>query len=282
MNLTYILRSNFKNYTDTEKNIALYMLDNLKQIPLLNIFELAENINVSASSITRFVKKYFNLTFPSMKVYLAKEITQNNFNQISEVLSWADNLSALPEKLISEINKAFLDLLSGNEIETIRKAIHVINKSQCVYILGVGASNIYAIELQQKLLKIGIKAAYHLDSNLNMLNTINASSNDVIIAFSYSGRTKEINNAIRESKKRKPKVISITSSLDSALAELSDIVINIPSFENNELRLSSIFSRYENFLIIDCIFIELAKIRISNPKNFSDKYKFMIEGLKEE
>lgn len=146
----------------------------------------------------------------------------------------------------------------------------------------VGSSSIYAIELQQKLLKIGIVASYHLENNLNMMNIANSTSEDVIIAFSYMGRTKEVNQAIRNAKKSKVKVITITSVLNSNLTDISNLVIQIPSFEDNKLRLSSIFSRYGNFLIIDCLFIELAKLRIDDPKTFANGYQQLIRGLKED
>ncbi|HOO28248.1 MAG TPA: SIS domain-containing protein, partial [Lachnospiraceae bacterium] len=58
------------------------------------------------------------------------------------------------------------------------------------------------------------------------MNNINlAASNDVLIAISQSGVTKDILNGVDLAKKRGLKVIAITAYVNSSLAEKSDIVL---------------------------------------------------------
>jgi DNA-binding MurR/RpiR family transcriptional regulator len=71
MDMIYTIRSIYSTLSPSEKRVADFIMKNTKQVLNLSVFELAELCNVSAPSVSRFVKKAFDLTFQETKMELA-------------------------------------------------------------------------------------------------------------------------------------------------------------------------------------------------------------------
>jgi DNA-binding MurR/RpiR family transcriptional regulator len=282
MDMIYTIRSTYNKLPPSEKKVADFVMKNPKQVLNLSVFELADLCNVSAPSISRFVKRVFGMTFLETKVELAKSLSKIEKNNITEVLSWADDLSDMPSKIINEISLTCNDVIVANTVEKFKDVINLIKNAETIYLFAVGSSAMVATDFQTKLLKIGIKAIFISDSNLNILNSNICTSRDVAIAISFSGRTKEVNIAVNNAKKRNTPIVAITNIVDSHLAQLADYVLLSPSYETNENRLGAIFSRYGQLFIVDYLFVGIAKQVIKNTEQFSDSYHKFFEILKED
>ena len=282
MDMIYTIRSIYNTLPPSEKKVADYIMKKPKEVLNLSVFQIAELCNVSAPSVSRFVKRTFSLTFHETKVELAKSLSQIEGNNITELLSWADDLNDMPSKIINEISLTCNDVMAANTVDKFENVIKLIKNAETVYFFAVGSSAMIAADLQNKLLKIGIKSIFINDGNLNILNSKICNSRDVVIAISFSGRTKEVNIAVNSAKKRNTPIVAITQNMDSHLAQLSDYVLLSPSYEINENRMGAIFSRYGQLFIIDYLFMGLTKQVIKNTEHFSDSYQEFFELLKED
>lgn len=282
MDMIYTIRSIYNTLPPSEKKVADYIMKNPRHILTLSIFELAEICGVSAPSVSRFVKRAFGLTFQETKVELARSLSKIEKSHITELLSWADDLSDMPSKIINEIALACNDVIKANTVDKFKDVINLIKKAETVYFFALGASAMVAMDFQNKLLRIGIKAVFINDGNLNILNSNVCTSRDVIIAVSFSGRSKEVNIAVENAKKNNTPIVAITQSMESRLGQLADCVLLTPSYEINENRMGAIFSRYEQLFIIDYLYIGLTKQVIKSAEQFSDNYHKFFEMLKED
>lgn len=282
MDMIYTIRSIYTTLPQSEKKVADFIMKNPKQVLTLSVFELAELCNVSAPSVSRFVKRAFDLTYQETKVELAKSLSKIEKNNITELLSWADDLSDMPSKIINEISLTCNDVIAANTVDTFKDVIDLIKNADTVYFFAVGSSAIVAMDFQNKLLKIGIKSVFINDGNSNILNSNVCTSKDVVIAISFSGRSKEVNVAVKNAKKSNTPIVAITQNMSSILGQISDYVLLTPSYEINENRLGAIFSRYGQLFIIDYLYMGLTKQVVKNTEQFSDNYHKFFEILKED
>lgn len=282
MDMMYIMRKIYNTLPSSEKKVADFMMKNPKEVVSLSVFELAELCSVSAPTVSRFVKRAFDLNYQEAKVELAKDLSGMEKNSVNEILSWADDLSDMPSKIINEISLTCNDVIKSNSIDIFKKSIDLIKDANTVYIFAIGASAVVAMDFQNKLLKIGIRAVFINDGNLNILNSNVCTSNDVAIAISFSGRTKEVNVAVENAKSNNTPIIAITQKSDCKLGKLADYVLLTPSYEINENRISAIFSRYGQLFIVDYLFMGITKQVINNTDQFADNYHKFFEVLKDE
>ena len=275
-----LIKKNYDLMTNTEKIIADYILNNNDKFIKANIHDMAEELNISSASISKFVKKYCDKTFAQLKIELATNIEKEAYSRTNEIFNWANSIEEMPNNIMNSILKICNDVYKMNGIDQFISAIELINNAKSVYFFGIGSSSIIISDFIQKLMRIKKLCIYNTDSNYGVLNARIATCDDIIIAVSFSGKTKEVNLAVKEAKKSGAKCIAITRNSNSELAELADLILAVPSTELNATRLSPIFSRYGQLFIIDILFLGLAKKQTDSLEEILDEHKSLLAKLK--
>ncbi|EPS46536.1 RpiR family transcriptional regulator [Clostridium botulinum A1 str. CFSAN002368] len=85
--------------------------------------------------------------------------------------------------------------------EKLLEAVKAIKNAETIYLYGVGASAMVAMDFQYKLLRINKKVMFQQDSHLQLAVSVHITNRDVAVAISYSGNTREVNLAVEEAKK---------------------------------------------------------------------------------
>ena len=154
--------------------------------------------------------------------------------------------------------------------EDFEKAILLIkNRTGKIVITGVGKSGFIGMKMAATLVSLGHTAhfmhpveALHGDTGL-------VSDGDVIIAFSFSGGTTEINRIVSYLKKTfTVSIVAITGKCDSPLATQSDACIEVPVVEEGcPLNLAPMASTTASLVIADLIASAL-----TSPDSFDRKH----------
>lgn len=278
MNCLYIIREGMKDFTEGEKKIGKYILSNKDEVINLSAQELASKVSASPAGVIRFSKKLGFKGFTALKVELAKE-NEDEIIDFSEFISEDDDTKTMVKKAIqSNINtlEKTYRLINVNVVE---KAIDVIAKAKRIYIYGVGASGLIALDFQYKLLRIKKDVIYSHDSHIQLATASHIGKDDVAIGISYSGETKEINIAINQAKENGAKTIAITKYNSSTLSKNADMVLYIPN-EERELRLGAITSRISALTLIDILYLGIAKSNIEETKSYITETRNVIEKIK--
>lgn len=275
------IKAVYETLSKSDKIIANYFLVNGKDIITMNIHELAAVIGTSSASISRFVRKVLGKSFAETKIDLAKNIENLGVENSHEILGWAANFSEMPNNIISHIDMICKDVMNFNGIKVFEQVIDAMVDAENIFLFGVGSSGLVAQDMRQKLIKLEKRALYVTDSNFGVLNATLCRPNDIVIAISFSGRTKEVNLAAKKAKELGSKVISITSNTKNKLRSISDYNILIPSVETNESRLAAIFSRYGQLFVIDMLFVGLAKRLTDSPNLLLSGYRDLLKELKD-
>ena len=156
--------------------------------------------------------------------------------------------------------------LDNNFVEAV-KLISQMNSK--IIISGVGKSGNIAAKIAASFTSTGIPAIF--------LNPVDAShgdmgileKNDVLIILSNSGESHELADLINFSKKKKIKIISITSTDKSLLAKNSDINLILPSHkEADKLQIIPTTSTTMSLALGDALCCSVLSIRKFDKKSF--------------
>jgi len=173
---------------------------------------------------------------------------------------------------VIKLESIALAKLSKNLNNDFVKAVELISKqSGKIIISGVGKSGNIAGKIAASFTSTGIPAIY--------LNPVDAShgdmgiveKNDVLIILSNSGESHELADLINFSKKKKIKIISITSANKSLLSKNSDINLMLPAHsEADKLQTIPTTSTTMTLALGDALCCSVLSLRKFDRKSFSE------------
>ena len=129
------------------------------------------------------------------------------------------------ELKIKENIAAFSSTLSANSAESLSRAVEAILKARRVNIYGIYHSGIVAKDLSFQLIRLGIAANFVEDTLMCSVSATMLGQDDLVIAVTSSGRTKEIIDAAKIAKENGATVVSLTCNKFSPMAKLSDVAL---------------------------------------------------------
>ena len=173
---------------------------------------------------------------------------------------------------VIKIESIALAKLSKSLDKDFIKAVELISQQNGkIIISGVGKSGNIAGKIAASFTSTGIPAIY--------LNPVDAShgdmgiveKNDVLVILSNSGESHELADLINFSKKKKIKIISITSSKKSLLSKNSDIGLVLPPHsEADKLQTIPTTSTTMSLALGDALCCAVLSLRKFDKKSFSE------------
>jgi DNA-binding MurR/RpiR family transcriptional regulator len=279
LNVLNYIKQNLVSFTDRERLIAEYLLTNKKSILGMSAKEIGNVTNTSAPTVVRFSKKIGFNSLNEMKLQLSIDLKveeENDFQYLAGDLSVKNIMYGIKNSIDSIMNQT-TRVLKEEELE---KAICALSKSKNIYIFSVGSSSLVGKDFYYKLSRINRVCISHDDTHLQITSSALLQKGDAAIAISYSGQTKEVIMCAENAKKRGIPVIAITkASIDNKLAEISDIVLNVPSVEKS-LREGAMSSRISQLAVIDMLFIGMARNNLKQVEEQLRETRKAVEQLK--
>ncbi|HGQ8358665.1 TPA: MurR/RpiR family transcriptional regulator, partial [Streptococcus pneumoniae] len=224
--------------------MADYILVRDSEIVYETSSEIVSKVKVGEGTLNRFCKKIGYSGFQELKLKMTKDILELESQKMSS------------DTFIDEIKNNYLSivestrkLIDGRQIEL---AIKLIREANQILMIGVGSSGNAAREFESSLLRIGIISKTVIDTHFQLMHTALLKDNDLIIAFSLSGSTKEVEETLLNAKRKNVKIISITNYSSRNIAKLSDCVL-LTSKKESYLEGGSLMAKASQLFIIDVI-----------------------------
>ncbi|MFR7591639.1 MAG: MurR/RpiR family transcriptional regulator [Longibaculum sp.] len=243
--------------TDTEVEIANFILEHKSDVVNASTQTLAEKTLTSPAAIIRFSKKVGFSGFSQLKIELAKDLS-NESMEFDNLLDPNESIESLLKKAyqsnLQTIEKTY-GLIDPKVIERVAQEIIL---SRNIYLYGIGGSGTVCEDFQHKLLRIGKTSTYYADTHLQLTAVPNMQPDDLAFFVSYSGKTKEMVTAAKWVKEMGLKSVAITQSAYNDLGKLVDMVITIP-IEEKELRIGATSSRLSSLIVVDLLYYAIAR-----------------------
>ncbi|MEX3622621.1 MurR/RpiR family transcriptional regulator [Viridibacillus arvi] len=254
-----LIHSRYNSFTNTEKKVADYILENIKDVLYMSITDLADACNVGESSVFRFCKTMDLKGYQEFKIVLAHSISLDNETpQLSSMITMQDTIGELASKVLSSNVNALTEtynLITENDISN---AVESMVQADRIHFFGVGSSLMTAMEAKNKFMRITNKTECSLDSHLQVMSAALMTEKDVAILISYSGSTKDTIEVAKVAKESGAKIISITRFAKSPLTSFSDITLLCGANEG-PLQGGSLTAKIAQLYLLDLLYFEYFK-----------------------
>ena len=252
MNLLAKLNAGLEEMSASERAIAEEIIKAPAEVVDLSSQTLAKRCGVSQSSIIKFCQKVGYSGFPALKIALSAEIARNeNAQQIHAGIFSDDSLGAVAKKLFASKISALSETMKMNSNAALDAAVTRISAADRIMILGVGGSALVAQDLSYKLAKFGKSVIAGGDSHIQLGNLASFGPQDLLIAISYSGKTREVNVAVEFAQENKIPLVFIGACHKEPMPE---VVLQCAADEN-VVRSASIATRTAQEAITDLLFV---------------------------
>jgi DNA-binding MurR/RpiR family transcriptional regulator len=215
--------------------------------------EIARRADVSEPTVTRFCRAIGCDGVRDFKLKLAQSVVVGRLY-----------LSPLPPPEPNENGSPLWNVVFGearNALSAVERSIHpkavleaaeMVASAHQVLVFGLGGSSTaLAQETQNRLFRYGVVVSAYSDPYVMKMTASTLKPNDLVIAISSTGRTREVVEAVALAKHYRAKAIAITAP-DSDLAAVADVAltVDIPEFPDP---LKPTASRYAFLAIIDLV-----------------------------
>lgn len=274
------IESNYNTFTETEKKIAEYILENRDAMINESAQIVAQNTKTSPSTVVRFARRLGYTGFTDLKLNIAGDAKLPHIESIDSIIKEQDSYETMMYKAEHANKQTFLKTYQLINLTTLEKAIKTLNQARRIYLLGIGGSSIVALDLHHKLLRIDIESIYMDDFHMFLTATTHITHEDVLLSFTYSGNTYESVIAQKYAKASGATTIAITANVKGEIVKHSQHTLFIPQ-EEKEIRLGSIASRFSFFAISDLLYYGIAKNNLNTITEKLTETRKLLNVLKQ-
>lgn len=261
--------------SDTEKNIADFLLNQGIKISKYSTRNLAESTYTSPATIIRLCKKLGFKGFNDFKEQFLKEIDYLNqqsgkvdvnfpFSKDDTIMKVANNITNLYEETIK-------DTLSLIQHDSLQKAITLFKYCRCIFIFSAGTALNQAESFKEKMLKIGKQVSISNNLNYQLYEVGCLTTRDVAIIISYSGETNKVLQVAMECQKQSIPVIAITSFGENSLTKYATCKLVTSTKESMFQNLGDFSTHVSVNLILDILYSSYFLL------NYEDNYQKKLE-----
>lgn len=218
------IRARLDAMSAAERKIAKTVLDAPEEALSQSITELADRAGVSEATVSRFCRHLKLRGFADLRIRIAQELAPGAVKP--------DPLAAVPgpEWLRAAALRATSMIEQTATLldpAALARAIELLTGARKVNCYGQGASGVTALDAAHHFINIGMLAEAHSDAHIQTMTSALLRPEDVAVAFSRTGSTKDVAACLRLARARGVPVISVTSSPRSPIARLSDVVLHV-------------------------------------------------------
>ncbi|MEG2118742.1 MAG: MurR/RpiR family transcriptional regulator, partial [Pseudoflavonifractor sp.] len=255
-----------------------FILDCGNEVTHMNTRELAGRCDASPAAVVRFAQKLGFKGFNDLKLDLARESAHPPLADFQAVIQDSDSMDTIARKAERIYTQSVDETYRMLNLPLLTAAVEALSHSRSIHLFGMGASGLIAMDFQHKVSRIGIPAFYYSDAHTNLATAALLSPEDIAVAISYSGETRETVLAAQAAKRGGCRVISITKPGRSRLVKYSDFPLFVPG-EEQDLRVGAMTSRISGLLILDLLYLGVAKHDFPRTEDCLQKTRSIIRAF---
>ena len=226
-----------------------------KQIMYMSITDLAEATGLAEATVLRFCRSLGFNGYQEFKLRLAQDNTDVRGRE-----SGGGYVADIMEDYRAAIDNCRANILP----EQMEKVFEYILSARSICCFGVGHSYLAALELHNRLMKMGIVTFCERDTHFQSILISSRTPLDLLIVFSISGATKDVVEAAELARAYGMKIIVVTCYEKSPLTRFADIILSATSMES-PVEPGAMSSKIMQLFMVDVI---------CTCVHLTDKYRF--------
>lgn len=268
------------NFTNSEKEIAHYILNHGEDALNMNVKELANETYNSPATIVRLCKKIGLTGYNDFKIKYSAEL-QYDFHHSDRIdvnfpFDENDSYKMISHKLETMSQEVIADTMQLIDFDKLERIVDIIYQYPSIDIYGFGNSLLAAMSFQHKMMRIGRNVNLRILHGEQVFLSYNSTSKHLAMIISYSGETKELIQIAQTLKEKQTPIIVLTSIGDNQLSHYATYLLNIGSREKIFTKIapfsSQISMEYLLNVIFSCIFQKDYDENISHKISYDKRY----------
>ncbi len=257
------MRALLPGLAPAEQRVATQFLADPAGAAALSIAELAARCGTSTASVVRFARHVGYEHYRDLRLDVTREATRETLETtglptVSGDIDRDDSMSDIVAKVSLAETLSISDTVSALDVEALAAAVQAVVSARRVDVFGVGASAVVALDLQQKLVRIGRTALEWSDSHAAWTSAATMDEGCVAVAISHTGATADTVEFLGIARSGGATTVAITNHGGSPLADKADLVLTTAARETS-FRSGALGSRIAQLMVVDCLFIGVAQ-----------------------
>ena len=250
------IRMMLPDMSPLEVRIAEFLLrtDFDDTLPLKRV---ADDSGVSEAMVVKTAKKLGFEGFRELRAALVEYKHLPSVDLHQEVTP-EDTAEMILQKVFRTSIQALEETLAILSIEAFKRAADLIHTSRQRDFYGLGGSAQIARDVAHKFLRIGIRASVFDDTHMMAMSANLLGPGDLAIAFSHSGRSSGLVDAVQFAKSNGASIIAVSNYDTGPIAELADVVL-CSTAQGSPLTGENAAARIAQLNIMDAVFIAVAQ-----------------------
>ena len=233
IDLLRMIEELYHSFTKSERKVADFVLQNREKVIYMSITDLADSCGVCDSTVFRFCRTLKLGGYHQFRMLLAQSInSRTDGGELSaEEIGPQDDARNIAHKvLISGIN-SLRETSEMLDYTALNQAASMIASARRILFCGSGASGISAMDGVSRFMRILPNVAFTQDVHFQAISAALTGPEDLVIALTYSGSTKDTIQSLKIAKSTGSKTICITRYPKSPVVQYADVILRCASNE---------------------------------------------------
>ncbi|MBF9066952.1 MurR/RpiR family transcriptional regulator [Streptacidiphilus sp. NEAU-YB345] len=265
----------------SERRVAEAAIADPGAVAAKTISELAAECHTSETTVVRFCRAVGLKGYPDLRIGLAAAAAQEDgsasWTAVGSDIGPRDPLADVVNKLAFADARAVEDTAAQLDLEALKRAIDAVVAADAIDLYGAGASALIALDLQQKLQRIGRRVSAFPDADGALTSAALLGRGDLAIAISHTGSTAQTVAALAEARDNGATTLAITNFPRSPIAEVADHVLTTAVRETT-FRSGAMASRIAALTVVDCLFVGVAQRNYSRTMRALERTYTAVRG----
>ncbi len=240
--------------------VARQVLDDPRGVADSTITELAQRCDTSETTVVRFCRTLGLAGYPQLRLTLATESgrTDTGARVVGSDISPGDDLATVVEKIAFADARAVEETAAQLDAAALQAVVDALVSAGRIDVYGVGASAFVAMDLQQKLHRIGRIAFAWSDTHVALTSAALLRPGDVAIGISHTGVTSDTIDALAQARRSGATTVAVTNFPRAPIVDVADHVLTTAVRETT-YRSGAMASRLAQLTLVDFMFVGVAQ-----------------------
>lgn len=257
------LRAALPGLRPSERRVADFVLADPPVALALSITDLAEQCETSVASVVRFCRSLGFSGYAEFRRELAsavgrEQVSLGRFGVSDSDIAADDDVQSVVAKIAYHEARAIEATAEAIDLATLDAVAEAIVAAPRIDVYGVASSGIAAVDLQQKLHRIGMVCFAWSDVHLALTSAAVLTPGSVAIGFSHSGLTVEVADGLAAARARGATTVLVTNFPGSPIGQDVDHVLATSASETR-YRPGAMSGRITQLAVIDFLFVRVAQ-----------------------
>jgi DNA-binding MurR/RpiR family transcriptional regulator len=258
------LRGIKSSLVPSKRRVAELIVRDPARAATLTISDVADAAQTSETTVLRLCQQLGMRGYRELRLALAaavgREQVRAGSREVGADIDRGDDLDAIIDTITYNDEQAIADTARTIDRRAVARAVDLIASAHRVDVVGVGASAVVALDLQQKLHRIGLICFAWHDAHGALTAAAILGPDDVMIGVSHSGATIDTIDAVQEAAGHGVRTVSLTGAPRSPLACVVDVSL-VTADRETTFRSGATASRIAALSVVDVLFAAIAQRR---------------------